>query len=176
MNFSLIIVIAISLSMDAFSLCLAYGTLNLSKKDIYTLSITVGIYHFIMPLLGYFIGSQLLKIIPINTNLVVFLVLLIIGIEMIVETFKESEITKKMKIVEIITFGLAVSIDAFSVGIGLKELCSNTIVASIIFSLTSLIFTYLGLVIGNKISKIIGRVSTFLGGIALIIIAIMYII
>ena len=30
----IIIIIAISLSMDAFSLALAYGTLNLNRKDI----------------------------------------------------------------------------------------------------------------------------------------------
>ena len=45
----IIFIIAISLSMDAFSLALAYGTLNLNKKDIYKISITVGIifikYH-----------------------------------------------------------------------------------------------------------------------------------
>ena len=176
MNFSLIIIIAISLSMDAFSLCLAYGTLNLSKKDIYTLSITVGIYHFIMPLLGFYIGKQLLKIIPLNTNLMVFIVLSVIGIEMIIETFKNNEMTKKMKMVEIVSFGLAVSIDAFSVGVGLKSICDNTILSSIIFSITSCFFTYLGLIIGNKISKIIGSLATLLGGLTLIIIGIAYIV
>ena len=32
----LVVVIAVSLSMDAFSLALAYGTLNMCKKDIFT--------------------------------------------------------------------------------------------------------------------------------------------
>jgi putative Mn2+ efflux pump MntP len=56
MNLFIILVIAISLSMDAFSLSLAYGTLDIDKKNIYTLSIIVGIYHFFMPLIGYFVG------------------------------------------------------------------------------------------------------------------------
>ena len=69
----LVIIIAISLSMDAFSLALAYGTLNLNKKDIYKLSLTVGVYHFIMPLLGLFLGSIILKYIN-NPNIIVFII------------------------------------------------------------------------------------------------------
>ena len=42
----IIIMIAISLSMDAFSLALAYGTLNFSLKEIKKISIIVGIFHF----------------------------------------------------------------------------------------------------------------------------------
>ena len=49
MNLFLLFIIAISLSMDAFSLSLAYGTLDINKKEIITLSIIVGIYHFFMP-------------------------------------------------------------------------------------------------------------------------------
>lgn len=48
-----IILIAISLSMDAFSLSLAYGTLNLCKKDVIKLATTVGLY----PLSNAFGGS-----------------------------------------------------------------------------------------------------------------------
>ena len=40
------IIVGISLSMDAFSLSLAYGTVGLSKKQEIILSIVVGIYHF----------------------------------------------------------------------------------------------------------------------------------
>ena len=89
----LVIIIAISLSMDAFSLALAYGTLNINKKDIYKLSLVVGIYHFIMPLLGLFLGNIILKYVS-NPDIIVFLILFIIGIEMIYETFKEEDIKR----------------------------------------------------------------------------------
>ena len=175
MNF-LVIVIAISLSMDAFSLSLAYGTLSLNKNDINILSSIVGIYHFIMPLIGLFLGNRILKIIPINSNLIVFIVLFFIGIQMIVETFKEDDNIVKMKLMEMIIFGFAVSIDAFSVGVGLEGLCSHYLLTAIIFSITSFIFTYLGLKLGNKISKLIGKLSTIFGGVTLIVIAILYIV
>lgn len=176
MNILVIILIAVSLSMDAFSLSLAYGTLNLERKNIYELSIIVGIYHFIMPLLGVFSGTKILNIIPIDSNLLVFLVLTVIGIEMIIETFKSSNDVKIMKIGELILFGLAVSVDSFSVGIGLSSITNNILGAAIIFSFISFMFTYIGLILGKKINSIIGCASTLLGGIVLIIIGIFYLI
>ena len=56
-----IIIIGISLSMDAFSLSLIYGTLGMKEKDKIILSLIVGSYHFIMPLLGLLIGSVVVK-------------------------------------------------------------------------------------------------------------------
>ncbi len=168
------ILIAISLSMDAFSLAIAYGTLNLNKKDINVLSLIVGIYHFIMPLIGMFIGNFLIKYLPINIDQLTFLVLFIIGIQMILESFKNSENVKKMNLIEMIIFGLAVSLDSFSVGIGLKSINYNYILSALIFSFTSFIFTYLGLLFGKKINELIGKISTLFGGITLIIIGICF--
>lgn len=171
----LVIIIAISLSMDAFSLALAYGTLNLNKKDIYKLSLTVGVYHFIMPLLGLFLGSIILKYIN-NPNIIVFIILFIIGIQMIYETFKEEDIKNIVSFKQMLLFGLAVSVDSFSVGIGLNVISKNYLYCSTIFSLFSLSFTYLGLILGKKINNIIGKTSTIIGGLILIIIAFMYLI
>ena len=44
--FFTIVLIGISLSMDAFSLALVYGTYSLVKKDILLLSVIVGLFHF----------------------------------------------------------------------------------------------------------------------------------
>lgn len=175
MNIITLIIIAVSLSMDAFSLSLAYGTLNLEKTYIKKLSTIVGIYHFFMPLLGLTIGNIILKIVPINTNIIVCIVLTFIGIEMIIETFKKEEEIKIMDINELLLFGLAVSLDSFSVGIGLKAITNNYIICVSIFSLSSFIFTYIGLVLGKKINNLIGKISTLIGGLTLIIIGIIYI-
>lgn len=176
MNLLVIIIIAVSLSMDAFSLSLAYGTLNLEKKNINQLSIIVGIYHFIMPLFGMFCGSKIISLIPINSNLLVFLVLTVIGVEMIFETFKKEEQVKIMRLSELILFGLAVSVDSFSVGIGLKSITSNIFLAAIIFSITSFLFTYIGLIFGKKINSMIGKLSTLIGGVILVVMGILYLI
>ena len=174
MHILLIVTIAVSLSMDAFSLSLAYGTLNLKKKDIALLSIIVGVYHFFMPLLGNGVGTIFLKIFPLEPKVIVFVVLLFIGFQMIIEAIKVNEDVKKLSILEMILFGLAVSIDSFSVGISLQSISNKYILCACIFSLSSFIFTYLGLLSGKRINSIIGKISTIVGGIILIIIGTFY--
>lgn len=174
MHVFIIVLIAISLSMDAFSLSLAYGTLNLRNKDIHLLSIIVGIYHFFMPLLGLFIGTLILKIIKIDPEFIVFLVLSFIGIQMIVETFKKEEEIKYMNKSSLLLFGLAVSIDSFSVGIGMTAISDHYILCSFIFSISSFCFTYLGLLLGKKINLLLGKVSTIIGGTVLLLLGFIY--
>lgn len=174
MHALMIIIIAISLSMDAFSLSLAYGTLNINKKDTRLLAFIVGIYHFFMPLLGMLIGSLILNLLPISPNVIVFIVLLFIGIEMIGES-RNPHTQKDMKIMskrDLFLFAFAVSIDSFSVGIGLKSISNHVILSALTFSFSSFFFTYLGLVLGKKINNKIGTISTLCGGIVLIIIGI----
>lgn len=174
MHIFMIIMIAVSLSMDAFSLSLAYGTLNLKKTDIVSTSIIVGIYHFFMPLIGNYFGDILLKFLPIPPKIIVFVVLVFIGIQMIIEGIKGKEEVKKLTLLEKVLFGLAVSIDSFSVGIGLTSISNNHILCAFIFSMSSLFFTYMGLLLGKKINKVVGNISTIIGGTVLIIIGSMY--
>lgn len=168
----MIFLIGLSLSMDAFSLSLAYGTNQINKKI--KLSTMVGLFHFIMPLIGSFIGSLILSIIKIKPNIIVSIILSFIGISMIFK--KEEQISPLKTIIELILFSFAVSLDSFSLGIGLKAITNNIIISSIIFSLTAGIITYIGLLLGNKISQKIGFISQIIGGIFLILIGIIYLI
>lgn len=176
MSIWIIFIIGISLSMDAFSLSLAYGTLDLKEKDMDILSVVVGFYHFIMPLLGVLIGAMILQWFPINPDIIVFVVLSFIGFQMIIESRKEQDDIKKLTILEMLCFGLAVSIDSFSVGVGLKMLTSHHLLCAILFSLTSFVFTFLGLHLGKKVHQKIGKISTIIGGLVLIILGIIYLI
>jgi len=176
MNIILIFIIAVSLSMDAFSLSLAYGTISMSKKEIRSLSIIVGIYHFFMPILGMLIGKFIFNIIHISGDLIVLIIFSFIGINMIVESLKNEEKVNKMKLGEMILFGLAVSIDSFSVGIGINNISNNFIICSSIFSVASFLFTYVGLKLGNKLSHLIGKIATIIGGVVLILFGLLYII
>ncbi len=166
----LIPLIAISLSMDAFSLSLAYGTLNISKKNQLTLSLIVGIYHFFMPVLGMKLGLIILKTLPIKPDFVIFFVLTFIGLQMFLESLKDSHSINIMNFIELLIFGLAVSIDSFSVGIGLLAITSKWLISSIIFSVSAFLFTMLGLQLGKKLNDKFGSISTMLGGIMLLII------
>ena len=174
MSLILVIMVALSLSMDAFSLSLAYGTLNMNKLSRKILSTIVGIYHFFMPLIGLNVGSTIINLLPIKPNSLVSLTLLFIGIEMIYETFKENKKIKMLSIIEMIIFGFAVSIDSFIVGLGLNIIYKYPLVAASIFSIVSFIFTYIGLNIGTFINNKIGSISTIIGGIGLIFLSILY--
>ncbi len=165
-----IILIAISLSMDAFSLSLIYGININSKATKIHLSISVGIFHFLMPILGYKFGSIIENNIPISLKIVASILLIILGIEMILDKVKEDNKLKKIEILEIIIFSFSVSIDSFMTGIGIKILYENIYIISSIFSLISFIFTIIGLNIGNILNKRYGPIATKIGGIILIII------
>ena len=168
------LIIGISLSMDAFSLALIYGTQSISKKNKIILSIIVGIYHFVMPLLGVFLGNIILKYLVINLSIVVSIIFLFIGIEMIISSIKDDSHDFVVSIFGFLIFGLSVSIDSFTTGIGLNVINNNYLEVSSIFCIVSGSFTYLGLILGNKLGSIFCKLSTIIGGVILIILGIIY--
>lgn len=170
-----IILIAISLSMDAFSLALIYGTQGITKKHKILLAIIVGIYHLLMPLIGLTIGTYAERKIIINSNLLVGIILSLISIEMIISSTKETKEKFLLTIPGYLIFGLSVSIDSLTTGIGLPAITNNYIQTALIFSITSLIFTYIGLNLGNILNQKYGKISTIIGGLTLLTIGITYI-
>lgn len=170
-----IFLIALSLSMDAFSLALIYGTQGLKNKDKIILAIIVGAYHFFMPLIGLSIGSFITSKLIINTNILVGIILSLIAIEMIISSFKEKEEKFLLSIVGYLVFGLSVSIDSLTAGIGLPAITTSFYSSSLIFAITSFIFTHLGLNLGNILNKKYGKISTIIGGSILFSLGIIYI-
>lgn len=161
--------------MDAFSLALIYGTQGITKKHKTLLSLIVGIYHFIMPLIGVAIGTVINKKILVNPNIIVGIILSLIAIEMIISSFKEEDKKFLLTIPGYLLFGLSVSIDSLTTGIGLSMITQKYIFSSLIFAITSLSFTFFGLNIGDRLNKKYGRISTILGGIVLFVLGILYI-
>ena len=168
------ILIGIGLSMDAFSLSFSYGTLNINKKDRVILSSLVGLFHFFMPILGLFVGNIILKYIIIDLDILLAIIISLIGIEMIISSIKKEDNTMLLSLLSFILFAFSVSIDSFSVGIGLKGINNNYLQVSIIFSLCSFIFTYVGLILGTKLNDLVGRYAKTIGGIILIGLGIYY--
>lgn len=171
-SFLTILLIGVSLSMDAFSLSLVYGMVGMSKKNKVLLSLIVGLYHFVMPLIGLTFGTILDDINIISIDVIASIILIYIGIDLIISNSKKED---KLEITKtgFFLFGLSVSIDSLTVGIGLRAITNTYLLSSTIFSLSSLLFTYLGLTLGNIIGNKIGTYSKTIGGIVLIIIAIL---
>lgn len=152
-----IFLIAVSLSMDAFSLALIYGTQGIAKKDKLLLSLIVGVYHFIMPLIGVIIGNLITSKILINTNILVGIILSLIAVEMIISSFKETNNKFLLTFPSYLIFGLSVSIDSLTTGIGLSLITKNCIFSSTVFCVTSMLFTYLGLNLGDTLNRKYGK-------------------
>lgn len=166
--------IGLSLSMDTFSLALCYGTLNISKIKTIILSITVGVFHFFMPLLGLTIGNIVINNIIVDGKYIILIILSFIGIDMILSSFKNEEKKLLTSFIGILLFAFSVSIDSFSTGLGLNLMTDNIISAVTIFSLTSAIFTFLGIKLGKCLSDKFGKYACIGGGIVLIILGIFF--
>lgn len=161
------LLIGIALSMDAFSLSIVYGTLSLSKQKMLSLSIIVGIFHFFMPLLGYNFGKVILSFVMINSKILIGVIFTIIAGQMFHSLTKEEEPILLTNFGSLLLFGFTVSIDSFSIGIGLSGINNNIYLAALIFALTSCVFTFLGLVLGKALNKTFGKISTLIGSMIL---------
>ena len=172
MNLLLTFLVAIGLSMDAFSLSLLYGTLGMNGREKFCLSFVTGVFHFFMPLLGLLFGNFLFSFITIDTDIIVMIILCFIGVQMIFSSFKDEEVNY-LNFSGYFLFAVAVSIDSFSVGITLSR-GSNLLLSPLIFSTVSFTFTFLGLFLGDKIYNIFGKISTIIGGFILVMVGLSY--
>ncbi len=175
MSLGILFLIAVGLSMDAFSLALIYGTLNMETKYHNLMSIFVGLFHFFMPLFGYFVGKVIFSFLPISPEIVAGVIFIALSVEMLLSLKKEEQLKLLENTVSICLFAFTVSIDSFSIGIGLGNLTENIVLAAIIFSLTSAIFTYLGVKLGDILVKKFGNIATLLGSMILFMLGLHYI-
>ena len=128
-----------------------------------------------MPLIGLTLGLYVTSKVIINTNILVGIILSLIAIEMIISSFKNKEEKFLLSIPGYLLFGLSVSIDSLTTGIGLPAITDKYILSASVFSVTSLLFTFLGLNLGNILNKKYGKISTIIGGIILLVIGLLYI-
>lgn len=169
-----IILIGIALSMDTFSLSLGVGMFNTTNKKALKLAIIVGIMHFLQPLLGMVLGEQLIKVFELKCDILLGIILIFIAIQMIIDIIKHEEEKFNLSIWGMLLFAFGVSIDSFSVGLGIKAITSNIYLAMSIFSVCSFIFTYMGVVIGRQANKILGIYANIIGVIILFILGLVH--
>lgn len=162
MNIISLIIIGISLSLDAFSVSLIYGLLKISNKKIIITSLTVGAFHFIMPLIGIKLSNIIFQILIIPPKYILVIIFSLIILEM-VKSFKDEKIEYSLTPINILFFAIAVSLDSLTVGVGLNYVTNNCIVASFIFMIFSFSFTFIGMKFGKYISEKIGSYSKIFG-------------
>ena len=139
--------------MDTFAISLAYGIYKIPIKKVVLTSITVGIFHFFMPILGNIIGNKLFLYTIIKPKYIVFLIFLVLSIDMIIHFFEKTPKIRKLTIFGVLFFAFSVSFDSFSVGLGLNYIYDGILVSVTCFCLISMLFTLFGFILGKNIQK-----------------------
>lgn len=172
MNVFEIILLSFGLAADAFatSICKGLELPRVTFKHMIIVGLFFGIFQGLMPLIGYFIGDSFSLYTVRFNNLIAFILLSIIGINMIHESFSKDEIyDNSFSFKNLFVLAFATSIDAFTSGITFSLLDINIPMA--IFFIT--IITFITSVLGVKIGSIFGykykSKAEFLGGVILIL-------
>ena len=168
MNFLSLLAIGLSLSMDTFSLALVLG---IDNNKYFSYSLMVGTFHFIMPFIGFIIGNKLLNVFLFMNNYLLSFIYFLIILGMILE-LKNKENCMKLTIPRMLLYSWSVSIDSFSIGLVIKEITDKPFLAFFIFAILSFIFTYFGMMIGQKSYKNLGVISKILGLFTMVILLI----
>lgn len=168
-----IVIIAISLAMDAFAISICKG-LSIKKINLFNALIVglyFGLFQAIMPLIGYFFCSYIDGIRSIN-HYVSLIVLSLIGINMILESKENKELDSNINFKTMIVLSIATSIDALAVGITFAFLSVNIIYSILIIGIITFIISFIGVFIGNKIGNKYGSIAELIGGVLLILMGI----
>jgi len=176
MNLFELFILAVGLSMDAFAVAICKG-LSIKKANVKK-CLLVGLYfggfQAFMPIIGYLFGIKFKESIINFDHWIAFILLLIIGSNMIKEAFSsdDEEINESTDIRSMIVLALATSIDALAVGVTFAFLRVNIIPAVTFIGIITFIFSFSGVKIGNIFGKKYKSKSEFAGGIILIFIGI----
>ena len=153
MNFLTLLSLAIALSMDAFSVSICKGltTKQFSFKTAILCGLWFGGFQALMPLIGYFLGAQFESLITSIDHWIAFGLLFLIGANMIREAFSDEDDDNSLNNDIKTMFLLAVdtSIDALAVGVTFAFLQVNIWTAILIIGMTTFIFSFAGVAIGN---------------------------
>lgn len=174
MDFLSLFILAVGLSMDAFavSVCKGLAMSKITFKKVAICGIWFGGFQALMPLIGYFLGIQFKDYITSIDHWVAFILLCIIGINMIREALSkdEEEPNASLDVKTMFMMAVATSIDALAVGVTFAFLPDTNIWAAISFiGIITFILSMIGVKIGNIFGTKYKSKAEFAGGLILII-------
>lgn len=184
-----LLLIAVGLSMDAFavSICKGLSVQKLKPKHALLAGAYFGGFQALMPLVGYGLGSQFEWLITSIDNWIAFALLVLIGGNMIRESFgkDEEEVNDKFNPKTMLPLAVATSIDALAVGVTLACVGFNftiiseplTIVPAVcIIGVTTFIISAVGVKIGNVFGAKYKSKAEFVGGAVLVVLGLKFLV
>lgn len=167
--------IAVGLSMDAFAVAVCKG-LSLGKvklKHTAIIGLYFGGFQALMPLLGYWLGSNFAHIVESIDHWIAFVLLVAIGINMIRESHSEEEnIDGSLSVKVMIPLAIATSIDALAIGVTFAFIQVQILPAVILIGITTLVLSMIGTKLGSTVGSKYDQKAELIGGVILIMMGI----
>lgn len=170
-----LLLLAAGLSMDAFavSVCKGLSTPHASWKEGAICGAWFGGFQGLMPALGFFLGSLFAQTIERFDHWVAFILLALIGANMLREAFSKGEEEESAgsdySFKTMLLMAIATSSDALAVGISLAMAGSvNIFYAAGIIALTTFVLSAIGVKVGSVFGDRFEKKAEVVGGIILI--------
>ncbi len=167
-----LLVIAVGLSMDAFaiSICKGLSVRRLEPRHGVIMGLYFGGFQALMPLVGYFLGRQFESLITSIDHWIAFVLLALIGLNMIRESRGDAEeLNDSFTPKTMLPLAIATSIDALAVGITFAFLQVTIIPAVTFIGVITFIFGFVGVRIGHVFGAKFKSKAEFLGGLVLVL-------
>lgn len=166
-------VIAVGLSMDAFavSICKGLSVRRLELKHLLITGLYFGGFQALMPALGYILGKQFQSLITSADHWIAFILLGLIGFNMIREARNgdEENLNDSFGLKTMLPLAVATSIDALAVGITFAFLKVEIVPAVSFIGVTTFVLSAVGVKIGNVFGMRYKAKAEFFGGVVLIL-------
>ena len=173
MNLLSLFTIAIGLSMDAFavSICKGLAMKKITVKKAMTVGLWFGGFQALMPLFGYLLGIRFQSHITAIDHWIAFVLLGIIGFNMIREAYskEEEKADDSLHAKDMLLLAIATSIDALAVGVTFAFLQVAIIPAVTLIGVTTFVCSMLGVKIGNVFGTRYKSRAELVGGVILIL-------
>lgn len=174
MSLTELFLIAIGLSMDAFAVavCKGLSMQKIDRKYLFLIALFFGGFQALMPMLGYFLGSQFSAYIESADHWIVFALLALIGGNMIKESHEPAaeEEFHGVSLKELFLLAVATSIDALAVGVSFAFMHVAIFSASALIGATTFVLSLLGVFVGNWFGARYKSRAELTGGVILILI------
>lgn len=169
-------IIAVGLSMDAFavSICKGLSMCKMSWKNAIVVGLYFGGFQGMMPFLGYVLGSQFKSAITSIDHWIAFILLSIIGFNMIREALntEEESCDASIDFKNMIVLAIATSIDALAIGVTFAFLQVSILPAVSFIGVTTFVLSIVGVKVGNVFGCRYKSRAEFAGGMILILMGI----
>ena len=179
MNPIALLLLALSMSTDAFSVAISKGASLKNPRFIeaFRMGVIFGTIEAITPIIGWLIGHSATSFIDASfieawDHWVAFVILAALGLHMLYEGLKPSdemaEAPSRHSFLKLAITAFGTSIDAMAVGVSLAFVKVNILLAAGLIGLATTVMVTLGVMLGKVLGSLIGHRAEIFGGVMLI--------